>query len=494
MLCAHERSATVGRLRRAVSPSPRTVLAVLSLGGIAYALLQSLVVPALPEIQRALNTSESSVGWILTAFLLSASVATPIIGRLGDMYGKERLLMLVLLMLAFGTFISAVASSLWLMLLGRVIQGAGGGIFPLAFSIIRDEFPNQRVPGAIGLVSSLLGIGGGAGVVFAGVITEHLSYHWLFWFPLGVILATAYLTWRYIPESPVKTPAEIDYRAAALMTAGISAVLLAITQTSSWGWGSPKTLGLLALGALLVGAWVRQELRSREPLVDMRMMAIRGVWTTNAVAFLIGVGMYSSFILLPELVQEPVSTGYGFGASATAAGLFLLPTTIAITVVGQMAGVLERRIGSRRALIGGTVFALAAYALLVLGRGAEVDVYVAAGLLGIGIGLAFSAMANLIVENVRQEQTGVATGMNAVTRTPGGAFGGQLAATLLAGTVGAAGIPTSAGFTLAFLMCLIALVGALGFAIAVPKRRARQDGATVAVLPERLAERERSAA
>src|SRR2546423_8785067 len=470
-------------VQRAASPSPRTILAVLSLGGIAYALLQSLVVPALPEIQTALHTSESSVGWILTAFLLSASVATPIIGRLGDMYGKERLLMIVLLMLAFGTLISAIASSLWLMVLGRVIQGVGGGIFPLAFSIIRDEFPNKRVPGAIGLVSSLLGIGGGAGVVLAGVVTQNLSYHWLFWFPLGLIVLTAFLTWRYIPESPVKTPAEVNYRAATLMTLGISGVLLGITQTSSWGWGSPKTLGLLALGMVLIGAWVREELRSREPLVDMRMMAIRGVWTTNAVAFLIGIGMYSSFILLPELVQEPLSTGYGFGASVTSAGPFPLPSTIAIVVVGQMAGILERRIGSRGSLIGGALFSLASYALLVIDRSHESEIYVAAGLLGIGIGLSFSAMANLIVQNVRQEQTGVATGMNAVTRTLGGAFGGQLAATLLASNLGAAGLPASSGFTLSFLMCLIALAAALGFAVAGPLRSAHNLAPEVALLP-----------
>src|SRR5256884_6524980 len=371
-------------MQRAVSPSPRPILAVLSLGGIAYALLQSLVVPALPQIQGSLHTSESAVGWILTAFLLSASVATPIIGRLGDMYGKERLLMVVLLMLALGTLISAVASSLWLMILGRVIQGAGGGIFPLAFSIIRDEFHKERVPGAIGLVSSLVGIGGGGGVVFAGIVTQNLSYHWLFWFPLATIVFAAYLTWRYIPESPVKSPAEINYRAAGLMTVGISGVLLAITRTSTWGWGSPKTLGLLALGAVLIAAWVREELRSREPLVDMRMMAIRGVATTNTVAFLIGVGMYSSFILLPELVQEPVSTGYGFGASVTTAGLFLLRATIAIVVVGQMAGILERRIGSRGSLIGGAVFALASYVLLVADRSQAGEIYVAAGLLGVG--------------------------------------------------------------------------------------------------------------
>ena len=482
-------------MRREANSSPRIILTVLSLGGISYALLQSLVVPALPQIQASLHTSESAVGWVLTAYLLSASVATPIIGRLGDMYGKERLLMIVLVLLALGTLISAVASSLSLMIAGRLIQGAGGGIFPLAFSIIRDEFPARRVPGSIGLVSSLLGIGGGAGVVFAGVITENLSYHWLFWFPLAMIIFTAFLTRRYIPESPIKTPAEINYRAAALMTVGISGVLLAITETSTWGWGSPKTIGLFAAGALLIAAWVREELRSREPLVDMRMMAIRGVWTTNTVAFLIGVGMYSSFILLPELVQEPASTGYGFGASQTVAGLFLLPATIAIVIVGQAAGVLERRIGSRGSLIGGTVFALTCYALLVTGRSQEWEIYVAAGLLGIGIGLSFSAMANLIVENVRQEQTGVATGMNAVTRTLGGAFGGQLAATLLANNVSAAGTPTSAAFELSFVMCLVAVAGALGFAVAVPRRRSTRSGGELTVLPEpRRTEPERAAA
>jgi EmrB/QacA subfamily drug resistance transporter len=470
-------------VQRVANPSTRIILTVLSLAGISYALLQSLVVPALPQIQDSLNTTESAVGWVLTAFLLSASVTTPIIGRLGDMYGKERLLIIVLVLLAFGTLIAAVASSLSVMLLGRAIQGVGGGVFPLAFSIIRDEFPARRVPGAIGLVSSLLGIGGGAGVVFAGVVTENLSYHWLFWFPLVMISFTAVMTWRYIPESPVKNPAEINYRAAALMTAGISGVLLAITETSTWGWGSPKTLGLLAVGLLLTLAWIREELRSREPLVDMRMMAIRGVWTTNTVAFLIGVGMYSSFVLLPELVQEPTSAG-GFGASVTVAGLFLLPATIAIVVVGQMAGVLERRIGSRGALIGGAMFALACYILLVGDRSQEWEIYVAAGLLGIGIGLSFSAMANLIVQNVPQGQTGVATGMNAVTRTLGGAFGGQVAATLLSSNLGAGGIPSSSGFTLSFLMCLIALAAALGFAIAVPRRGANERGEEVAVLPQ----------
>ena len=152
---------------------PGLTFVVLALAGTTYSLLQSLVAPALPNIEHALHTSENSVSWVLTSYLLSASVATPLIGRLGDMYGKKRLLLIVLALLSIGTLVSAVASSLPLMLVGRVIQGAAGGIFPLAFGIIRDEFPRERVAGAIGLVSALLGVGGGAGVVLAGPIVDN---------------------------------------------------------------------------------------------------------------------------------------------------------------------------------------------------------------------------------------------------------------------------------------------------------------------------------
>lgn len=295
--------------------SHRLTLAVLSLGGIAYALLQSLVLPALPDIQDSLRVSEASVSWVLTAYLLSASVATPIAGRLGDMYGKQRVLILVLGLLAVGTLVSAVASSMGLLIAGRVIQGAGGGIFPLGFSIIRDEFPRERVAGGIGLMSSLLGIGGGAGVVLAGFVVGHLSYHWLFWIPLVAIVAAALATHFLVPESPIRASGHVNWGAAALMSSGLVIVLLAITEATDWGWGSPRTLGMMAAGLVVTALWVRLELRAREPLVDMAMMRLRGVWTTNLVAFLVGVGMYSAFILLPQYVQEPTGTGYGFGAS-----------------------------------------------------------------------------------------------------------------------------------------------------------------------------------
>jgi EmrB/QacA subfamily drug resistance transporter len=442
---------------------------VLAIGAIAYALLQSLVVPALPDIQRELHTSETSVSWVLTAYLLSASVGTPIIGRLGDMYGKERVLLIVLVMLAVGTLMSAVATSMPLLLAGRVVQGAGGGIFPLAFGIIRDEFPRDRVAGGIGLMSSLLGIGGGAGVVLAGPIVQNLSYHWLFWLPLIFIVLAAVMTYVFVPESPVKTPGKVNWLAAALMSTGLVAVLVAVSETTTWGWGSAKTLGLIAAGGLVLVAWVWVEVRSAVPLVDMKMMRIKGVWTTNAVAFLLGVGMYSSFILIPQYVQEPTSTGYGFGASVVTSGLFLLPSTVAMVIVGQFAGAIEKRVGSKPPLIFGAGFSVLSFLILTFARDEQWMILVSALLLGIGIGLAFAAMANLIVSNVRQEQTGVATGMNTVMRTLGGALGGQVAATFLANDL-VGGQPTNHAYGLAFGMCTVALLIGLAVCFLIPKR------------------------
>jgi EmrB/QacA subfamily drug resistance transporter len=451
--------------------APNLTLAVLALGAVAYSLLQSLVAPALPDIQEATGASASAVSWILTSYLLAASVATPILGRLGDIHGKERVLLWVLVALAVGTLVSAVASSVELLIVGRVIQGAAGGIFPLAFAIIRDEFPREKVAGAIGLMSSLLGIGGGLGVVLAGIIVDNLSYHWLFWIPLVAIIVSAILTWRFVPESPVTAPGSINWLGAALLSAGLVLVLFAVSQASDWGWGSPKTLGMLLAGLVVLGLWIRSETASDEPLVDMRMMRIRGVWTTNIVALLVGVGLYTSFILIPQFVQEPTSTGYGFGSSVTAAGLFLLPSTIAMLLVGPAAGRIERRYGARVSLVAGSVFAAVAYLILALAHSEHWEIYVASALLGVGIGLSFAALANLIVAAVRQDQTGVATGMNTVMRTIGGAIGAQVAGTLLAGgIVAATGLPSEGAYTGGFLMCAGALVVGAGVAVAIPKR------------------------
>jgi EmrB/QacA subfamily drug resistance transporter len=447
---------------------PNVTLAVLALGGMAYAMLSSLVVPALPTMQHELGTTETGITWLLTGYLLAASVATSILGRLGDMYGKERLLLWTLVILAFGTLLAALASSLPLLILARFIQGAAGGIFPLAFGIVRDEFPHEKVAGGIGLLSAILGVGGGLGIVLSGVIVEHLDYHWLFWIPLVIIVIAAFATWRLVPESPVRVPGKVNWLAAALMTIGLSAVLLSISQTTEWGWVSAKTFLLALLGVVFVVAWIRVEVRSKDPLIDMTMMRVRGVWTTNAAAFLLGAGLYASFIVFPQFAQLPTSTGFGFGASVVVSGLYLLPATIGMTILGLQAGRISARYGSRAALLGGTAFSTASFALLAVAHAHPYQLLVAAALLGVGIGLAFAALGNLIVQAVPSHQTGVASGMNTVMRTLGGALGGQLSATFIAENT-AHGLPTVTGFTETFLMATGFLILCFVAGLLVPK-------------------------
>jgi EmrB/QacA subfamily drug resistance transporter len=446
--------------------------ALLATAGIAYALLQSAVAPALPELQQTLHTSVNSVSWVLTAYLLSASIGTPLIGRLGDMHGKARLLVVVLVLLCIGTVVSALATTLSVMLVGRVIQGAAGGLFPLAFGIIRDEFPRERIAGGIGLMSALLGVGGGAGIVLAGPIVDHLDYHFLFWLPLTLLVPVTVAVYLFVPESPVRDEAgTVNWSGAALMAVGLAAILIAVSEAPVWGWGSPKTIVLLVVGAVVLPLWVRSESRSRQPLVDMQMMRIRGVWTTNTVAALLGFGMYSSFILIPDFVETPRHVGYGFGASVTEAGLFLLPATVAMLIFGAQTGRLEKRFGSKPPLLAGALFASAAYALLALFRDESWQIYLAAFLLGTGIGLAFAAMVNLIIENVGPAETGIATGMNTVTRTVGGAFGGAVVASILAGSLGLGGYPAAGSYTAAFAACAIAPAVGVAIGVLIPGRQ-----------------------
>jgi EmrB/QacA subfamily drug resistance transporter len=448
-------------------------LAVLAVAGLSFALLQTMVAPALPAIQREFGASTTTVSWVLTVYLLTASIFTPIFGRLGDMFGKERLLVIVLIVLGAGTLISALSSSLAVLIAGRAVQGAGGAIFPLAFGIIRDEFPPGRVGAGIGLISATFGIGGGAGLVLSGVIVDHLDYTWIFWLSLVVIAGATVATHLFVPESPVNTPARIDWGGAALMSAGLTAVLLAVSEGNGWGWGSAPVIALLAAGAVVLVAWGFYELRVPDPLVDMRVMRLRGVWTTNVTALMVGFGMFGSFLLVPQLVQLPEASGFGFGATVTQAGLYLLPSSVVMLVAGPGAGWLGARFGSRMPLLIGIALVTAAFVQLAVLHTEPWHVYLSSLLMGAGIGLAFASMATLIVDAVPQTQTGVATGMNTIMRSVGGALGAQIAASIVGAHIGAAGLPAESGFVAAFLVSAGALLLAFAAALLIPRRAAR---------------------
>ena len=423
--------------------------AVLAIAGVAYSLLQSTVAPALPNIQEELHASSTATAWLFTGYLLSASVLTPIIGRLGDMFGKERVLVWTLAGLCAGTLLAALANSIPLLIAARIIQGGGGAIFPLAF-----------------------------GIILAGPIISAFDFHWLFWSPLIALAISLVATIKFIPESPVKSPGRVDWLGAVLLSAWLVPLLVGVSQTSEWGWGDARVWGLVAISAILLAVWIRFEHRAHEPLVDMAMMRVRGVWTVNAAAFLVGAGMYSSFILVPELTELPTSTGFGFGASVTQAGLFLLPATAMMMVASPIGGSLATRIGSQPILLAGCLLTTASFTLLAVAHAQAFEIYLATALMGTGIGFAFASLANLIVEAVPPEETGIATGMNTVMRSLGGSLGAQIGASVLAGTVVASGFPTESGFTVAFLISAGACLLAAGASLAVPRRPRGLSGAT----------------
>ncbi|MFE9205937.1 MFS transporter [Micromonospora sp. NPDC007230] len=451
--------------------SRRLTFLVLAAGTGFFAMLQSLITPVLPTIQHDLHTSQNTVTWVLTAYLLSASIFTPILGRVGDMVGKERMLVVSLAALALGCLLAAVAPSIGVLIVARVVQGVGGAVFPLSFGIIRDEFPAARVGSAVAAISAIVAAGGGLGVVLAGPIVATLGYRWLFWIPLVVVGLTALAAHRFVPESPVRTPGRINWAATLLLSGWLVALLLPISKGAAWGWTSGRVTGLLMLAGLLLVAWLVAEARSANPLIDLRMMRLPGVWTTNLVALLYGASMFAVYAFLPQFVQIPTSAGYGFGASVTQAGLLMLPMLVAMFVAGLAAGRLQARFSAKAQLATGAVCNVLASAMLTVAHDTRWEIGVAGGLVGLGIGLAFASMANLIVASVPPGQTGVATGMNANIRTIGGAIGAAVVSGVITAHPQASGLPREAGFTLGFLVLTgIALAAAMA-ALIVPSGR-----------------------
>jgi MFS family permease len=449
----------------------RVTFAVLAIGTLAYTLMQSMVLPALDSIQHDLHTTQSDVAWLLSAFLLSSSVATPVLGRLGDMFGKEKLLVVTFAVLSVGTVVGGLAHTLWLLILARTIQGVAGAVFPLSFAIIRDEFPEEKVPGGIGLISTLLGIGSGVGIIIGGPVVQHLSYHWLFWIPLGLSLLALVATVRFVPESPVKTPGRIDVRGGLLLSAWLVALLVAVTEGPDWGWSSPGVIGLFVGAAVLLVLWIWLETRTRQPLVDMRLMRLPTVWWTNIAAFLFGSGMYAIVIVLPPFVEIPRHLGYGFGASPTVAGLYLVPSATSMLVAGLGSGRITAAVGAKATLVLGAALAAVPFGLLALFHSHPWEIFAAGGVSGFGIGLGFSAMTNLVVDAVPATDTGVATGMSANIRTIGGAIGSQLVASILSAGVLATGYSSERSFVIALSILAVSFLAASLAALVVPGTR-----------------------
>ncbi len=453
-------------------------LAILAVAGTAVALQQTMVVPALPALQRELHTTATWVTWVLTVFLLVASVATPLLGKLGDQHGKERMLVIALSIFFAGCVGCALAWNIWSLIGFRALAGAGGAVFPLSFGIIRDEFPREKVGVAIGLISATFGVGGGFGIVLSGLLVDNFSWRWLFVAGAVPIGLSILLIHRFVPESPVKTASRLDIPGAALLSGGLVCLLVALTEGDSWGWTSGGVLGLGFVAVLLLVAWVLAELHVPEPMVDMRMMAKRQVLLTNVTALIAGFAMFGAYVLIPNFVESRTDlVEYGFDASTTTAGLYLLPSSFTLLFAGPVAGLIGRRTGSKWPLAIGMLTIAVTTGCLARWHDEPWQVLATMPTLGIGIGFAYASMATLITQAVRPTETGIATGMNTVMRTVGGVIGGQMGAALLTTyTIGNTDLPSVTGFEIAFSASAIAaLAGAVVAVFVTPPRRRRQE-------------------
>lgn len=452
----------------------RTILAVLLVAGMVYAASQTAVVPSIPTMKAELDVTAAEATLAVSAFVVSAAATTGITGRLGDMYGRRRVLVAVLALFAIGGAVSALATTLVAMVAGRVIMGAAGGVFPLAFAIIRQHLPPERVVGGLAAMSAGLGVGAGVGLVVGGLVTDHVGHQGIFWLASGAALLTLLAAWRLLPPSAGSAPARLDVVGALLLAGGVGVPVVAISQTASWGWLSAPTLAAAAAGMALLLAFALHERRTAEPLIDMPTLLRRPMLVTNLATVLIGFGLFGCSVILSQFVQEPVSTGYGLGVGAAAAGMFLLPGSLLMFLSAPVAGRLSMRRGPRFTLVVGALVASTGPLLMALLHAGRAELYVWASLLYLGNGIAFGALPALALRAALPQRAGEATGLNTVVRYVGSSFGVQVAATLV-GLHTLGGEPLESGYTLAFSVCAAAGFAGAAVAATIPVHTRRSS-------------------
>jgi MFS family permease len=447
-------------------PDATRTIAILLLGAITFSLSQTMMNPAFTEIATRYHATESTVAWTLSGFFLSAAISPGISGRLGDMFGKKKALVVALALFAAGAAVCALSGTITVLVVGRVVMGTGAGIFPLCYSIVRDELPADRMATGVGLLSAMIGVGAGLGFPAGGFLIDQFGLPWLFWLTVAMAAVTAALVGLLVPESPVRTSGRIDWLGGLLFAGGLAGVLFAISQATVWGWLDIRTLSVGAAGLVVLAGFVALERRMAQPLIHLPTFLSPPVLATNVSTFLIGAGGVIAFIAIPQLAQVPTSTGYGLGLSAAQSGVYLVPMAAFMVVSAPIGARLMDRVGPRDLFRFGILLIAAGIGMLAFFHRTGFDLFVWPSIFGIGTGISYAAMPILIVRAVTQAQTGEATGINTLMRNAGNGFGAQISTTLIGASVSTAtGLPTDGGFVLAFAaggaVVLLGLVAAL---------------------------------
>lgn len=454
---------------------PTVIVAVLAFAGIGVSLMQTLVIPLLPELPRLLGASASDTSWAVTATLLAAAIATPVVGRLGDMFGKRRMLLASLAVLVAGSVVAALSDSLAPMVAGRAMQGLAAGVIPLGISIMRDELPKERMASAMALMSASLGVGGALGLPAAAFLADNADWHVLFWAAAGMAALCFALVARLVPESAVRSGGHFDGIGAVGLSIGLLALLLAVSKGADWGWTDPLTLGLLALAAVTFLAWGRWELRTREPLVDLRTTVRRQVLVTDLASVVFGFSMLAMSLVLPQLLQLPEATGYGMGRSMLAVGLVMAPSGLVMVAMAPISARITNTKGPKTTLMTGAVIVAAAYGLGAVLMSEIWQLVLVSALMGAGIGLAYGAMPALIMAATPQSETAAANSLNTLMRSIGTSVASAVAGVILAHMtvdLGGVALPSENAFRLIMAIAAGAAVVALAIAAFLPRHTA----------------------
>jgi MFS family permease len=454
-------------------PRTNTVVVVLAFAGIVVALMQTLVIPLIPALPRLLSASPSDATWAVTATLLAGAVATPVVGRLGDMYGKRRMLLVSLGLLVVGSTVGALSTTLAPMVIGRTLQGLAAGVIPLGISIMRDVVPAERLGSATALMSASLGVGGALGLPAAALIAERADWHVLFWTAavLGALAAVGVRA--LVPESILRSGGRFDLPGAAGLSVVLVCFLLAISKGAEWGWTSALTLGLLAAAAVALLLWVWWELRTGAPLVDLRITGRRQVLLTNVASAVFGFAMFANSLVVPQLLQLPAATGYGLGQTMLAVGLVMAPSGLVMMAMAPVSARVSRARGPKMTLMLGAAVVAAGYGLSLVSMSTAWHLVAVSSVIGAGIGLSYGAMPALVMGAVPVSETAAANSLNTLMRAIGTTISSAVAGvvlTRLTTAFGSVTVPSENGFRIVMAIGAAAALVALAIAAFLPGR------------------------
>jgi MFS family permease len=446
---------------------PNLIVVVLALGGIVVSLMQTLVIPLIPKLPALLGASAADTPWVITATLLASAVATPVVGRLGDMYGKRRMLLISLALLVTGSVVAALSDTLTPMVVGRALQGLAAGVIPLGISIMRDELPAERLGSATALMSASLGVGAALGLPASAFLAEQADWHLLFWIAAGLGALVAVLVLTCVPESDVRTGGRFDLTGAIGLSTALVCLLLAISKGAAWGWTSGTTLGLFGVAVVVLLLWAWWELRTSRPLVDLRTTARRQVLLTNLTSAVFAFSMFAMSLVLPQILQLPAATGYGLGQTLVTTGFVLVPSGLVMMATAPLSARISRTRGPKVTLMLGAIVVALGYGIGVVLMSSVWQLVLISGLIGAGIGLAYGAMPALIMGAVPVTETAAANSLNTLMRAIGTSTSSAVAGVILAQltvSFGPVAVPSQDGFRL--IMALGSATALAAFAIA----------------------------